>query len=84
MSGIMPTSEMDWTQDLPKIGGYYFILFAYSPEASLEKVSVNGDGQVFTSDPGGTLCSEEDKHWYYGPIPVPAIPTELCRRQKSS
>lgn len=81
MNDIKPAVELKWTQELPKVDGYYFILFPFYPIPALEKVSIESNGEVFgfdfSGEPGGTWYNEQNKYWYYGPIPVPAIPAEL-------
>jgi hypothetical protein len=81
VSDILPTAELAWTQDLPKVDGFYWVMLPLSGATDLEKICVEADGQVFgfelDGEPGGTWRTEEHKYWYYGPIPVPTIPAEL-------
>lgn len=84
MSEMMPTTELAWTQDLPKIAGYYWILFSFHSEPCIEKVCIESNGEVFgfdfSGEPGGTWYNAQEGHWYYGPIPAPVIPAEIMAR----
>ncbi|MBD8681694.1 hypothetical protein [Pseudomonas sp. CFBP 13719] len=75
MSQTPAPAALVYTQELPTVSGFYWVLFSFDYSPMMEHLSVE-DGLVHSLDQNYDRHDYElaDGNWFAGPIPEPTLP----------